>query len=155
MCFTLRLHMSAAPPQGGLTQALALMSVHPVSDPQVIGLLYDAAGILILGVPAVFRMSQEIQAQAGTYFDYNVHLAAALASSRIDLTVGSLVLLVGFFMQLAGNLGYVYYVSVGWSLGIGCLAFVAIYFVFFRRWLSNALLKRVRAALDAKAKAGG
>lgn len=25
MCFTLRLHMSAAPPQGGLTQALAVM----------------------------------------------------------------------------------------------------------------------------------
>jgi hypothetical protein len=27
MCFTLRLHMSAAPPRGGLTQALALMAV--------------------------------------------------------------------------------------------------------------------------------
>ena len=67
-------------------------------------------------------MSREIQAQAGTYWDANPHLARALSESRVDITVGSLVLLAGFLMQLAGNLGYVYVRCFGLSLNVGAVA---------------------------------
>ncbi len=39
MCFTLRLHMSAAPPQGGLTQALGPMNKLP-TDHQILERIY-------------------------------------------------------------------------------------------------------------------
>lgn len=122
--------------------------MHPLSNPQVSGLLFDAAGILILGVPAVFRMSREIQAQAGTYWDANPHLARALSESRVDITVGSLVLLAGFLMQLAGNLGYVYVRCFGLSLNVGAVVFVFAYFLYLRRRLYGVLFNHVMAALD-------
>ena len=124
----------------------------PVTNPQIIGLLYDAVGILILGVPAVFRMSQEVQAQSGTYYNYNVHLAKALATSRVDISIGSVVLLIGFVSQLFGNLGYVYIPSYGWCLGIGAVGFLLVYFIFLRGRFADALLKHVKAALEQEAK---
>ena len=41
---------------------------------QFIGLIYDATGIAILGIPAVFRMVDEITAQSGTYWGANLPL---------------------------------------------------------------------------------
>ena len=64
-------------------------------DLQIIGLIYDAAGIAILGIPAVFRMVDEIAAQSGTYWNGNPHLAKALSTARIDTTIGSILLLFG------------------------------------------------------------
>jgi hypothetical protein len=44
MCFTLRLHMSAAPTQGGLTQALGPMSnINMLNDQKLLDLLDSAA----------------------------------------------------------------------------------------------------------------
>lgn len=124
--------------------------MNPATNPQVPGLLFDAIGILILGVPAVFRVSREIQAQSGTYFDANPHLAKALSESRVDITVGSVVLFAGFLMQLVGNLGYVYTRPFGWTLVVSPIAFVLVYFLYLRRRLSGALFNHVMAALNSK-----
>jgi hypothetical protein len=49
MCFTLRLHMSAAPPRGGLTQALGLMPSIVGADMHVIDWTAAAAWVQAIG----------------------------------------------------------------------------------------------------------
>lgn len=124
--------------------------MNSLSNPQVIGLLFDAIGICILGIPATYRMIQEIVAQSGTYYDANLHLAKALSENRIDLTVGSIMLLAGFGFQLIGTLDYFFIHPVGLLLCIACVLFLPLYFLFLRNWLSKLLLDRVKAALAAK-----
>jgi hypothetical protein len=124
--------------------------MNSISNPQVVGLLFDAIGICILGIPATYRMVQEIVAQSGTYYDANPHLAKALSENRIDLTVGSIILLVGFGFQLIGTLDYFFIRPVGLLLCIACVLFLPLYFLFLRSWLSKLLLNRVKAALAAK-----
>ena len=81
---------------------------------QIIGLIYDAAGIAVLGIPAAFRMVDEIAAQSGTYWDYNPNIAKALSTARVDTTVGSVLLLAGFLIQVTSL-----YSFVATPLGLG------------------------------------
>lgn len=110
---------------------------------QVIGLIFDGVGILILGVPAVFRVIAEIKAQSGTYFSYNKYLAESLSIARVDLTIGSIALLAGFAFQLAGTIGYYALPNFGLSLLIAGVLFPFIHFFFLRQRLSALILAKV------------
>lgn len=119
---------------------------------QMIGLMYDATGILVLGVPAVFRMVDEIASQSGTYFDYNVHLVHALAKARVDTTVGSILLLFGFVIQ-ALSLGYdtthIFRPFFPRILCIFLATWILLYFSYLRDRFSNLLTTRVKLRLDS------
>lgn len=70
-----------------------------------IGLLYDAAGVLALGVAFFGKRRSTIQAESETRFDYNQDLMVALITSRVDGIFGSTLLLIGFVLQFLGQLG--------------------------------------------------
>lgn len=72
---------------------------------QILGLAFDAAGILVLGVPSVFRMVQEVADQATTAWGYNIQVVHGLSGGRVDVTVGSLLLFFGFVLQIVSTLG--------------------------------------------------
>jgi hypothetical protein len=110
---------------------------------QAIGLMYDAVGILVLGVPAFFRAVPEIQAQSGTYYNYNKALAESLSMARVDLTMGSVVLIVGFILQLVDALGYFGYSYFGGCLLAFIFIFLLLYFPVVRPRLANLILTRV------------
>ena len=110
---------------------------------QVIGLIYDAAGISILGGPAVFRMVDEIRAQSGTYWNGNPALARALSLARIDTTVGSLLLLSGFIIQITALQGYTVPPVVIDILVPVLVIFVLLYWLCIRSLLSESLVNRV------------
>ena len=50
-------------------------------DLRIIGLKYDAAGMVVLGGPAVLS---EVSAQSGTYWGHNLPLARALSTARVQ-----------------------------------------------------------------------
>ena len=77
----------------------------------------------------------------GTYWNFNPPLAQALAESRIDISIGSVLILVGFVMQLMHNLDYYFHASVGQSTLIGVAIFVITYWTFLRRLLANRLFQ--------------
>ena len=52
-------------------------------DLRIIGLKYDAAGMVVLGGPAVLS---EVSAQSGTYWGHNLPLARALSTARVQST---------------------------------------------------------------------
>ena len=74
---------------------------------QIIGLVFDAAGIAILGIPAVFTSVRDIAEQSGTYWDANPHAAKAKATQCVDTTTGSVFLILGFILQIASLSGFV------------------------------------------------
>ena len=112
---------------------------------QSIGLLYDVAGILILGIPVMFRSVDKILAQSGTYWDYSRPVAKALSGATLDTFIGSILLSLGFAFQIGGQLGFWTSRNVGLFL-IGLLAFsVGLYWIWLRRALVNWLSNRVRA----------
>lgn len=112
-------------------------------DLQVVGLTYDAAGIAILGVPAAFRMVDEVKAQSGTYWNWNPPLARALSYARIDTTVGSCLLLCGFAFQIASLTGFQSVHYLGPALLVGLVVLFLLYWSLLRAYWSNVLIARV------------
>jgi len=131
-------------------------------DFQAVGLIFDVAGVAILGVPAAFRMRSEIAAQMGTYWNYNPPLARALSASRVDISAGSLLLILGFAFQIAAFLGYRPLKYTGPTALIGLALFFVLYWLWARAacstWLFSAALQeheaeqaRARAARENRA----
>lgn len=110
---------------------------------QSIGLLYDVFGILILGIPIVFRSADRIHEQAGTYWDLSSPVVKSLSSQTWDTFIGSVLLFLGFVFQLAGTFGYRAPTNCGLTL-VCLLAFtVALYWIWLRRVLVKSLTSRV------------
>lgn len=110
---------------------------------QIIGLIYDAAGISILGIPAAFKVVDELTAQVGTKWNYNRAFLKALTLARIDTTVGSLILLVGFSIQIASLMGHAT-IHFGSYLLIGILfLFLVLYFICLRTYFTKILTDKV------------
>ena len=110
---------------------------------QIIGLFYDAAGVVTLGVSSLFSMITQIKTQTGTYWNYNPELAKAFSYARIDTATGSLLLLIGFSIQITSLLDY-RATHLGSYLSFGGLAFFFVcYWAFLRAYLSNSIISRV------------
>jgi len=103
-------------------------------DFQSIGLIFDVAGIAILGVPAIFRMKSEIAAQIGTKWNYSRPLARALSTSRVDISAGSILLVLGFTFQIAASLEFRPLAYTG-TISLGTLI---LFFVLYWSWLRGA-----------------
>ena len=66
---------------------------------QLVGLAFDAVGIVVICIPLLRLSADEIAEQTAAYIGYNSPGITALAYSRIDTIVGSFLLLLGFVLQ--------------------------------------------------------
>ena len=115
---------------------------------QIAGLIFDATGIMILGLPSLVRPVKQISEQAGTYWDGNLHLAMALASSRVDTATGSVLLLIGFLLQVVSlnnvEASLVVVVMLYGSLAVALLVYC---FSLREKW-SKMIGNRVKSAWE-------
>ena len=115
-----------------------------IENMQIIGLIYDAAGISILGLPAIFKFRKEIAAQSGTYYGSNPHMLKMLTTSRVDTTAGSLLLISGFLIQIVSLLDIV----TTQTISIGLIVFLAVLFVsyvgFIRGRIAGSLARSIQ-----------
>ena len=88
-------------------------------------------------------MVDEIKAQSGTYWNSNPALARALTYARIDTTVGSILLLIGFGFQIASLNGYESAQYVGSALLGALVVFFLLYWAFLRAYCSKILITQV------------
>ena len=116
-----------------------------ITSLQSIGLLYDVFGVLILGIPIMFRTSNRIREQAGAYWDLSRPAAKALASQTWDTFIGSLLLLAGFTFQLAGTLGLDVPAFIGDALVCVLFLLVTIYWLWLRRFHVESLTNQAQA----------
>ena len=116
-----------------------------IANLQTIGLIYDVAGILILGIPVMFRSVERIYSQSGTHWNYNRPVATALSGATLDALVGYILLTFGFALQIAAQLGFMATPIAGLSLLGLLLLSVAVYWKWLRPALVKRLVDRVRA----------
>ncbi len=68
-----------------------------------LGLVWDGVGIFVLGIPALFRVRYDIEREAGNYLKYNIHELRNRIATRVDIGIGSILLMVGFVLQLLAS----------------------------------------------------
>ena len=66
---------------------------------QIIGLIYDAAGVFVLGLFSFAVTSNQIKTISGSKWDGNRDLAAYIAYDRTDTAAGSMLLVIGFLFE--------------------------------------------------------
>lgn len=111
---------------------------------QIVGLLYDAAGIFVLGVYAFRSAAGQIAAQSASKWDFNLALAEMLAYSRVDAGAGAILLLMGFLLQAA----YLLFASeiptlVTWGFLILLFLILGLYLGCLRSHLSTGIVAKV------------
>ena len=110
---------------------------------QIIGLVYDAAGIATLAASSLYKIIDHITEQTGTKWDYNRELAKAFAYARVDTLTGSTLLLLGFIIQIVSLLGIYATQSCGYLL-LGSLAIITIlYWTYIRTKVSEYIIDEV------------
>jgi hypothetical protein len=72
---------------------------------RLLGIGSSVLGATISLVPRALRGTEEIQAQADTYYGSNPHVKKALLRDTKIAQWGMALILVGFLLQLFGNLG--------------------------------------------------
>lgn len=119
-------------------------------DLQVMGLVFDLAGILVLGLPPLVRVVDEIAGQSGSHWDHNPKTVQILSAARVDLAAGSSLLAVGFGMQAAAICGFSVPSAVAASLVLlGLPAIGLLYFCWLRGFISAAVVARVEVRLGS------
>lgn len=114
-----------------------------------LGLFWDGFGVFILGVPAFFRLSSEIRNEAGTYYSYNIHEVRNKVATRLDVGVGSLLLVGGFLLQLISSLKINFDQSFILVLWFFCPVSAICYYLFGRGMAITNLTKRIEDLLKA------
>src|SRR5438034_4450882 len=92
----------------------------------VAGLVYDIVGAILLAEAIVGTRDEILVNQArhrGQFSTGNLSLFAALEEQRHDARLGLAFLVIGFFLQLFANLGYI--LPLGWLWGLVFAAFIA------------------------------
>ena len=112
------------------------------------GLVFDVAGVLVLGLPPLVRVVDEIAGQSGAHWDYNPEAVRILSAARVDLAAGSILLAFGFGMQAAATYGCSVPSVVAVSMTcVGLPAVGLLYFCWLRGSVSAAVVARVEARL--------
>ena len=66
------------------------------------GLYYDVAGALLLGFAFFFKSKEQIINEAGINWDSDPHVLRNIASTKLDGTLGTVLLFIGFIYQILG-----------------------------------------------------
>ena len=123
----------------------------PKLDLQTIGLTYDLVGILILGYPLVMKGMKSIISRSGTYWDNNPHEVRRMLEERIDVGLGTLVLVVGFGMQIvAVQCAVAMSPVLGWSLIAALIVCLVAYLAWIRRFVLARQEAHIRKEIEAK-----
>ena len=117
-------------------------------DLQVVGLMFDLAGILVLGLPPLVRVVDEIAGQSGTHWDYNPNAIRILSAARVDLAAGSVLLALGFVMQAAAIWGFSVSSVAVLMMFLGLPTLGLLYFCWLRSFVSAAVVARVMVRFD-------
>ncbi len=115
-----------------------------LTDPNIMGLAYDAVGILIFGVPALLVNSMRIAKEGGTTWDYNKYTFLRFIEQKWDTCVGSVFLMAGFLFQAIAALGWHFIRPVALALWIA-LPVLALAYVFARGRIFERQLKHIMA----------
>ena len=114
-----------------------------LTNAATLGLMYDALGISILGLPAFLRTKHDLKREAETHVGYNSAVLENAILLRMDTAIGTAMLVVGFIFQFLGSIGVRLSISVGWLAVIGLAAFPLLYWLVWRRRLRVALLDAI------------
>ena len=113
---------------------------------QNVGLIVSAIGIAILGISAIGRMPKEIAAQIAPYQNIDGdHVNAsepviwALVRNRIDITVGSMFILVGILLQLMISMDFNFTRDASQIVLSVVTGLVVMYWIRLRKILCNRL----------------
>ena len=117
---------------------------------QFIGLLYDAVGILVLGIPLATKGLDTMLKEAGTYWDSNIPVARSLILQRMDSGVGTVLLGIGFLLQASAQIVHQAPPGVGMPLLTVLILAIPTYYGVVRRKLLKRQLKVVQAKLQEK-----
>ena len=117
-----------------------------------ISLIYQFCGAIILGWAIALTPNDTLKSLSGTYWNHNPHFLAALIKQRTDARFGVIVLAMGILLQLIENLFCVSqkisptFVSL---LGIIFICLFLSLYVFGRRRVNEAILKKLRTELES------
>ncbi len=111
-----------------------------------IGLLYDIAGVVVLGWAIAFAPDAVLKSQVGTAIGFNPAMVEALSQQRVDAKFGLVLLITGFLLQLLAAAGLE---SRAWWDWILVLALVAtgVYYRIFRGRLARSAAARLQREL--------
>ena len=115
---------------------------------QFIGLLYDVAGVLALGIPFATKRLKIILEEAASKWDHNIDVEKNLIGQRLDTGVGTVLLVVGFLLQAGAQIWQEVPLVVGTSL-LGLLVLGGLSYLVVRgklRQRDQAKLKELRDA---------
>lgn len=119
-------------------------------DPNIVGLLYDAAGIFVFGIPAVFVNDHKIAVASESTWDYDVGAMRILIEQKWDTCVGSILLVAGFAFQIIAATGWRLLCQTAvilWAL----LMVVPVSYICIRRRIVSKHLNRVVAIAKYRA----
>ncbi len=114
---------------------------------QIVGLFYDVVGVLVLGLPIGLRGVSQIAKLSATSWTYNRAQAEDFAVASVDAFFGTLLMSVGFVLQLlpllCPSLSESWTQCLGLSFFLGLPVALALYRLCLRRCISGALAGRV------------
>ena len=115
-----------------------------VVDIQIIGLVYDVAGVAVLSVPTITNRVDDIVDQSSTHWDYNPPIVKSLSSARVDTITGFLLLLAGFIIQIISLCGYGATPARSFTLFVVLALGILLYYILLRPYWTTALSNQVK-----------
>lgn len=113
-----------------------------------LGLIYDAAGAVMLGWSVVSGNATKMAQMASTAWGYNKHIIPEVVAQKYDGIVGLALLVVGFGLQ--GWSGWYDPQGRVMEVGLGFLLLVLVVYVVGRKTLIARGTQRVVDILEAK-----
>lgn len=106
-----------------------------------IALLYDGLGVAVLGFAFFSKSIKEMMVESGTYYGGNDALLQSLVHTRTDGVTGTVLLLIGFFLQLFGSFG-ILFEFLGETLFVVLIVFFLSYVIFLRKKLISVQMAK-------------
>lgn len=109
------------------------------------GLLFDLAGVILLGFAFFFKTLESIKQESQVnYYGCNPHIVRNIIASKLDGMTGTLLLAIGFVLQFLGVLKISNSCFVVGSY-IFLLLFLVSYFAGIRQKAINTLVNKLNA----------
>ena len=102
-----------------------------------LGLFWDGLGVFILGIGSIFKLKNEIASEASSYYDFNKYEIINKVSTKIDTTVGSCFLLVGFALQFVASINIILPIEFCITFWIIAAVMFIYYYMHGKAWLTN------------------
>jgi hypothetical protein len=113
-----------------------------------VGLAYDGVGVTILGLASLLERPRDTLKQSQNYWEGNDPLLQRLVTSKYDITAGSIMLLIGFLLQLVASLKVETNTTLLMILLLG-LCILPPWYLF--RWRTKLIAKYMREVKDLDA----